>query len=274
MDCAVAFQTIGLQCVAAIKTHHRGACTGDVEAVHQIRIAITRLRAAVGFFKSLVVDAQWPRLKKEIAWLNGPLGAARDSDVMLEHAHRKRYRAWAERMVGDRLGQQGIDDRRRLVRALRSARARRLVAAIAQWLRRGRWLKQSQPTAENLKDFCDRELARWHARLVRKGRQLKKLEASKRHALRIRAKRLRYMLEALKDLRALRLRREFRQLHRPAKQLQRTLGDLRDLERFARLAETGHGGEGGRPPGYRRRTEMLMHGAAAAHRDLKRLQSA
>src|SRR6185503_4567996 len=93
-----------LGCVADIKAHHRGACAGEAEAVHQIRVAVTRLRAAVAFFAPIVVDAEWLRLKKEIAWLNGPLGAARDSDVVVEYARRKRYSAWAQRMIGEQLG--------------------------------------------------------------------------------------------------------------------------------------------------------------------------
>ncbi len=103
LDCAAAFQKIALDCVASIKAHHSGACAGDAEAVHQIRVAITRLRAAVAFFAPIVVDAEWLRLKKEIAWLNGSLGAARDSDVVVEYARRKRYRAWAQHMIGEQL---------------------------------------------------------------------------------------------------------------------------------------------------------------------------
>ncbi len=57
----------------------------------------------MAFFASIVVDAEWLRLKKEIAWLNGPLGAARDSDVVVEYARRKRYGAWARRMIGEQL---------------------------------------------------------------------------------------------------------------------------------------------------------------------------
>jgi CHAD domain-containing protein len=67
LDCAAAFQKIALDCVASIKAHHTNACAGDAEAVHQIRVAITRLRAAVAFFAPIVVDAEWLRLKKEIA---------------------------------------------------------------------------------------------------------------------------------------------------------------------------------------------------------------
>ena len=71
LDCAAAFQKMALGCVAGIKAHHTSACAGDAEAVHQIRVAITRLRAAVAFFAPIVVDAEWLRLKKEIAWQNG-----------------------------------------------------------------------------------------------------------------------------------------------------------------------------------------------------------
>src|SRR5262245_38449924 len=93
-DCAAAFQKIALGCITGIKAHHSSACAGDAEAVHQIRVAITRLRSAVAFFAPFVADAEWLRLKKEIAWLNTSLGAARDSDVLVDYARRKRYRAW------------------------------------------------------------------------------------------------------------------------------------------------------------------------------------
>ena len=170
-DCATAFQKMALDCVASIKAHHTSACAGDAEAVHQIRVAITRLRAAVAFFASIVVDAEWRRLKKEIAWLNGPLGAARDSDVVVEYARRKRYRAWAHRMVGERLDQRQMQDHRRLVRCLRSARAQRLVATIALWIRQGAWLERykRRKDAEALQSYSASELNCWHEQLVRKG---------------------------------------------------------------------------------------------------------
>ena len=276
LDCATAFQKMTLGCVADIKAHHSSACAGDAEAVHQIRVAITRLRAAVAFFAPIVVDAEWLRLKKEIAWLNGPLGAARDSDVVLEYARRKQYRAWVRGTVGEQLVQRQIRDHRRLVRCLRSARTQRLVAAMAGWIRQGPWLARykRRTDAEALPSYSTRELDRWHERLVRKGRHLKTLGASRRHRLRIKAKRLRYMLEALTETVALRGRDEFHHRHRPAKRLQRALGDMRDLKRFAELASGSPQVENGKrgkkhPPGYRHRKEKLLGDAIAAHHDLK-----
>jgi CHAD domain-containing protein len=280
LDCATAFQKMTLGCVADIKTHHASACAGDAEAVHQIRVAITRLRAAVAFFAPIVVDSEWLRLKKEIAWLNGPLGAARDSDVVMEYARRKRYGAWAQRMIGERLDQRQTQDHRRLVRCLRSARTQRLVAAMAAWIRQGPWLQRytRRNDAEALPSYCAGELDRWHERLVRKGRHLKTLSASRRHRLRIKAKRFRYMLEALRETIALLGRSEFHRLHRPAKRLQRALGDMRDLERFAGLAggspqaENDNRGEK-HPPGYAHRREKLLGDAIAAYRDLKHAEA-
>ena len=276
LDCATAFQKMTLDCVAAIKAHHSSACAGDAEAVHQIRVAITRLRAAVAFFASIVVDAEWRRLKKEIAWLNGSLGAARDSDVAVAYARRKRYGEWAQRAIGEQLDQSQTRDHRRLVRCLRSVRTQRLIAALAGWIRQGPWLARykRRKHAEALQPYCARELNRWHERLVRKGRSLETLGASRRHRLRIKAKRFRYMLEALTETVTLLGRGEFHHLHRPAKRMQRALGDMRDLERLAGLADGSPQADNGKrgkkhPPGYRQRREKLLGVVVAAHRDLK-----
>ncbi len=271
LDCAAAFQKIALDGVAAINAHHTGACAGDAEAVHQIRVAITRLRAAVAFFAPVVADAEWLRLKREIAWLNGPLGDARDSDVLSDYARRKKYRTWARDVIGEQLQQRQTRDHRRLVRCLRSARTRRLIAALARWARQGAWLKRyrQRKDAEALPSYCTGELGRWHARLVRKGKRLEKLGAGRRHRLRIQTKRFRYMLEALTETVPLWSRGKCRHLHRPAKQLQRALGDMRDLERLADLA--GHGKPGSkRPPGYRHQRKELLGAAIEACRALTR----
>jgi len=270
LDCAAVFQTIAIHAVSGIKAHHAGACAGDAEAVHQVRVAITRLRAAVAFFAPVVADAEWLRLKKEIAWLNGPLGDARDSDVLADYASRKKYRAWARAAIGEQLQQRQTQDHRRLVRCLRSARTRRLITALARWAKQGAWLKRyrARTNSEALLPYCTGELGRWHARLVRKGKRLEKLGAERRHRLRIQTKRFRYMLEALTETVPLWSRGKCRDLHRPAKRLQSALGDMRDLERLAELAEDGTP-DCKHPPGYRHQRKKLFSAAVAAYRALR-----
>ena len=240
LDSATAFQKIAQGCVAGIRTNHSSACAGNPKGLHQIRIAITRLRAAVSFFAPIAVDTDWLRLKKELAWLNASLGAARDSDVMLEYAHRKRYKAWAQRMIGDNLDRRRIRGQRQIVRCLRSVRLQRLIEGLSGWVRYGAWREQSdvavrRKTSEPLDAYCRCELNRWRREVIRKGRHLKTLDASRRHRLRIKAKRFRYMLEALAGIVAAGGRGKFRHVLRSARCLQRTLGDLRDLKHFANL---------------------------------------
>lgn len=275
LDCATAFQKIAFDCVAGLKANHDGAIAGDPEAVHQMRVALTRLGAAVSFFAPVTVDTNWRHLKKEIAWLNAWLGAARDSDVMVEYSRRRRYRPWADVVIGADLDRRRARDHRQVVRCLRSARTRRLTEALSVWTRRGPWLLRWQARAgrgnvEPLQAYCERELDRWRERLIRNGRHLSTLNGARRHRLRIRAKRLRYMLEALTDIVAMWSRAELRYMHGAAKRLQRTLGDLRDLKRFSDLSRSAARQEKSRPPGYRRERDRLRDAATRAWRDLKR----
>jgi CHAD domain-containing protein len=273
LDCANAFQQIALGCVADIKAQHSSACAGDADAVYQIRVAITRLRAAVAFFGPIVIDAEWLRLKEEIAWLNVVLGAARDSYVVVEYAHRKRFGVWAQGKMGASLDRRQMQDHRRLVRSLRSARFAHMVSALVRWIKRGSWLRhrERRKDAESLESYCEHRFDGWRRRLIRKGRHLKTLKASRRHRLRIKVKRFRYMLEALSE--AVR-GGGLKHLHGPARRLQRALGDLRDLKRFAaRAGRSVSADSSGRksPPGYRRRREKLLSAAIEAYRGFKRV---
>ena len=156
--------------------------------------------------------------------LNVSLGAARDSDVSLEYTRRKRYQAWAEREIGDDLARRRVRDHQRLLTSLRSGRFQRLIAAMADWVEGGPWLvrwerRARRQDAHSPDVYCTRELNRWRKRLIRKGRDLENLGDSRRHRLRIRSKRFRYMLEALTETAGLRRHRELKHLHGPAKRL-------------------------------------------------------
>ena len=274
LNCATAFQQIARDCITGIAASHASACAGDTDAVYQTRVAITRLRSAVSFFAPVAVDAQWLRIRQEIKWLNASLGVVRDNDVMTGYARRKSYRAWADHAIGADFHERGKQDRRKLMRCLRSGRVRRLFAALSAWVERGRWLARGKAAvgrgdAAPLRGYCERELDRWRQRLVRQGRHLSRLNGARRHRLRIRAKRLRYVLEALTGIVAMQSRADISRMHSAAKRLQRALGEMRDLDRFARLSPADKRGKR-RPPGYRRRQEKLGNAAVRAWRDLKR----
>lgn len=268
MDCATAFQVVARKCLSRMQAQRAETIAGDAEALHQMRVAIAQLRASVAFFAPMTSDAAWPKLKTELAWLYALLGDARDADVMAALARHKRYRKWAADTVAD-------DDKshdrlyRRVATGLRSKRFQRLMNALSRWVERGPWLTRRDGAAlhrrtGSLRVYCQRKLEHWRARLIRRGHRLMAMGGKRRHRLRIKVKRYRYALEAIGDICPPAARPKLRHLHKPAKELQRALGDLRDLQRLRRI-----GAPSRKPPGYAKQKRQLLASAHAAWRDLK-----
>ena len=71
------------QCVAANEAalHHR-----DAEGLHQMRVGIRRLRAAMSIFKRMLSGSQATAIKSELKWLAGELGPAREVDVFVSES--------------------------------------------------------------------------------------------------------------------------------------------------------------------------------------------
>jgi len=227
MRCDTAFRLVAGGCLEDVAAHHNALCAADPTALHQTRIALTRLRAAVSFYSPMVADTEWPRLKSELKWLNEYLGATRDLDVAIENCQ-----GAAEKRL---FGTARIERQRRLTRALKSARYRRWFNDLSEWIGNGPWsAKQDEgsirereaPTAE----YHAHQLARWHKKLVKKSRGLQGMGKHKRHRLRIAGKRLRYAIEfsegALPKV-------DFSQWRATVKHLrkgQQILGELNDAE--------------------------------------------
>ncbi|GAA0796131.1 CYTH and CHAD domain-containing protein [Spirilliplanes yamanashiensis] len=77
---------------AALVANDPGARAGDEDAVHDMRVAIRRLRSTLKTFRSVWPADRAGRLRDELKWLAGPLGAVRDAQVM---------RGRMDRLTGD-----------------------------------------------------------------------------------------------------------------------------------------------------------------------------
>ena len=86
MRCETAFRLILSECLEEVATNHEALSSGDPAALHQTRIALTRLKAAVAFYGPMVADSEWTRLKSELKWLSAHLGATRDLDVAIANS--------------------------------------------------------------------------------------------------------------------------------------------------------------------------------------------
>jgi len=56
------------------------------EGVHQMRVGLRRLRAAISLFGDIVTGRDTEVLKDELKWLTEELGPARDLDVLAKEA--------------------------------------------------------------------------------------------------------------------------------------------------------------------------------------------
>jgi CHAD domain-containing protein len=175
------------------------------------------------------------RLKSELKWLNGYLGATRDLDVAIENCQDT-----AEKRV---FKSARMETQRRLKRALESARYRRWFSDLSDWVGNGPWsAKQDEcsirdrecPTSQ----YHARKLARWYSKLVRKSRGLQGMGKHKRHRLRLASKRLRYAIEFSEGALP---KHDFSQWRNTMKDLRKTqqiLGELNDAEMRRSLAES------------------------------------
>jgi CHAD domain-containing protein len=239
-DCHRAFQHIARQCLADLNHHEAAARRGDAEAIHHIRIELTKLLSARKFFATMTRDASWQELKREIRWLNSELGAARDSDVAAGNAEAKSVRSVPGTL--ETIRRQVAKSHRRLTHALSSKRYQRLAATLSRWIEKGPWVTKQTAAARkrrmrSLADYATRRLAYWKKHLKWKGKGLWK--EKKRHRLRLEAKRYRYMGEALKMI-GLPESGEQARARKAAARVQGALGDLRDLRRFQRMYAKRH----------------------------------
>ena len=248
--CQAAFQSIAKNCIRLIRTHRKAAIAADPEAIHSMRIELTRLRAAVLFFSLMTDDDAWPGIEKELRWLNAALGKARDHDVTTSYAERKRYRRWARSSRQAMLRAQREVDRK-LSKKLSSDRYVRLIATINHWIADGPWLQTDRSIrSEQVDAYANARLRAWREVISREGRRIRTLHRKQRHRLRIRCKRYRYVIAALHAL-GVTIARQDVKFMEIAKRVHGALGDLRDLKRLRRVAH-------GRPPGYRNSKKKLL----------------
>jgi triphosphatase len=203
MTSGEAFRTIAESCLRQIIVNEPATCRGQAEALHQFRIGLRRLRAAITIFDNVVADEDQERIKAELKWITQELGPARDLDVFAADVL-KPLKAARPRDEVVAATHRDFEERRaaayaRAAGSVRSDRFRTAVLDLVKWVEIGRWstdddedrkTKRMRPVAEHAR----KKLGRLRKR-VKKGADLRHQSVRQRHKLRIRAKRLRYATE-------------------------------------------------------------------------------
>jgi CHAD domain-containing protein len=159
--------------------------------IHQTRVALRRMRAALGLFRSAVAGPIEQRLLRalwaEAKWLAGECGPARDLHVFLTETLENPPPE--VKRIANRLARTHLERARA---ALSGARFTAFEAQVAAFV-------EAAPTGMGRLDSFGREmLDRRHAKVERRGRKLASLGGERLHRLRIAIKKLRYAAAFLK----------------------------------------------------------------------------
>jgi inorganic triphosphatase YgiF len=227
------------ECFAAIAQpciHHMLAAANfadnsdDPEGIHQLRVAIRRMRAAFSMFHGAMPEDYRPRLAGELRTFEHKLGAARDWDVLAEETiasmpGRLRRQQVTRHLV--RIAQTKRAEGGKGAHAwLRDPRCTDILLRLASWVdsqfgsnasaaQAGKW----QPTilARPAPEFAAEMMRAYQVKAQKLGRKVGKLDPAGLHRLRIRIKKLRYATE-------------FSDGFWPNKQAERYLAALKDLQ--------------------------------------------
>jgi inorganic triphosphatase YgiF len=231
-------------CVSQIAVNVHGVANSrDPEYLHQLRVGLRRLRSGIRVFRACASVEGTQTLVDGLRAQLPALGAARDWDVVT---------AMLERCITG-AADEGVEvspivrwARRRRAIARRKARSvarssgfQQLLLDVLIWVERAR-AEPTRPSAETEGPRRIGDLAKQKiSKLARKAEQLGDAsawsDATARHTLRIRLKRLRYLCEFFAGcFKRKRLRRYLERLEA----LQDTLGELNDITTARRLLQT------------------------------------
>ena len=242
-----AFQSIASACLQQIVASKAAILRGDPEGVHLMRVGLRRLRTALSLFADIAVDASMPAVKRELKWLTGELGPAREFEVFLTRVVAPLGKQHT-RLSGMRTLSRDLADQReaavaRALAAVSSRRFRELTGNVAGGSKPAVGASRaasSRATAarKRIEAVARAQLKRRWNKIRKCGGRLAQLDPQARHELRIRAKKLRYATEFYKTVFAGKKQAKRRVAFLSAlKQLQECLGELNDIAVHEKLTK-------------------------------------
>ncbi len=238
-----AFKALVLACLAHYTANQRGMLDGsDPEYLHQMRVALRRLRSVFGTFAPLFPAAVLEPPVAETRWLARILGAARDWDVFVSEtlppvsARYAQHPGMAALTRSAAILRKAVNRNAR--RAVVSARGQGLLLALGAWTNAETWLEgldvaQRDELQRPASGFAQTVLNAALQRTRKRGRHFANLEPPELHRLRIAAKKLRYATEFFAPLHDGRHARDYQDA---LARLQDALGSYNDAVKITSLA--------------------------------------
>jgi len=229
MTVAEAFKAVMWASLAHLEANEPGMLAGeDPEFLHQTRVALRRLRAALGVFSPPIPESEAEALSSELKWVASNLGPARDWDVFATETLppiEAEFGAHGELRAFDmRCGKLRRQANAKARRAVSSKRYKRLMLSLASWIATETWSAPSQTApgdelGNSVTEFATEVLERRYQQARRRGRRLAERSPAELHRLRISIKKFRYAVDFFASLYE----------GKPARDTLKRLGDLQDI---------------------------------------------
>jgi len=281
MTAADAFQAIGASCLQQLMANEAIVRrVREPDAVHQMRVALRRLRAAITLFKTVLADDQRDRIRAELKWMANVLGEARDLDVYMSKVLEPAQARHADDESYTDLLAEYRDRRDRaydsVQETIASARFINSVLEAAAWIQAGPWSENGGKAARSRRnqpivDLVEAELARRWKKILKRGRNLAELDPEERHQVRIEIKKLRYGTEFFESLfKGKSAKKRRRAALSALESLQETLGELNDIAVGSSM--TSSSAAGAIHEAQMARTDELLAAAKAQYAEFAALE--
>jgi inorganic triphosphatase YgiF len=235
-----AFDVIALSTLRHFTSNADAVRELDAEAIHQMRVGLRRLRAAISLFSDVLPTASTEEVKSELKWLTSELAPARAIDVFVTEKIEP-LRRTADPKRGIRAIEKQFAARREQAfrharHALATPRYRKLPLDVLEWLesrRPGAAAESNTPIGE----FAAKVMRRRIKKARKQGRDLPGLSAQQQHKLRINIKKIRYGVDFFRSLYPADAQDDLERLSDRLEKSQDALGALNDFIAHREMAE-------------------------------------
>jgi triphosphatase len=239
MTAREAFDVVAYSTLRQFSTNSEGVRDLDADSVHQMRVGLRRLRAAISLFGDILSDSRTDEIKRELKWLTNELAPAREMDVFLKEQIKPLDRATEPKRGVRAIEKQFAARRKKAFQKARNAietlRYRHLLIDVLEWLET-RKQRDSKETNASICAFAGELMQRRLHKAQKEGRRLNDLSARERHKLRIKIKKIRYAVDFFHSLYPDKAHDELGHLSKRLKKIQDALGALNDFVAHRELA--------------------------------------
>jgi triphosphatase len=234
-----AFTMIGRACLRHLVANTAATIDRDVEALHQMRVALRRLRASISLFSDFLDDDKIVTIRTELKWLANEFGPARTLDThifeVLKPLRKQHPKEPGLVSIGKMFGRQRLKCYEAVRQVVQSARFRGLVLETAEWIEAGPWTRSEDPVKQARRQapiefYAAEQLLHRFAKIKRRGGKIANLNSEKLHRLRIQVKKARYAAEffsgVYSDKKSVKRRKK---VISSLMQLQNSLGSINDI---------------------------------------------